>query len=120
MWFHLKVLFLLVAFFYSLSVYLPKFLDVTGEPVKSDLIVSLGGVNGGRIKKTLELYNQGYSKSGFILLTGIDDFDPEMTLFELDWRANYLSKKGVLRDEIIYDHTALNTIDELNVIKKLH
>ncbi len=49
-----------------------KYLDVTQQPVKSDLIVCFGGGNIERIQKTAELYEQGYSDKRMILLTGRD------------------------------------------------
>jgi len=74
---------------------LGNFFDVSGNEISSDIIVSLGGDNGTRIKKTLNLYDKNMSRSNKVILTGVDDFDPTMKIYELDWRANYLEKKGI-------------------------
>ena len=45
---------------------------------KANILVSLGGDNGNRIKKTLELYENNYSSSKKIIITGIDYFDSNL------------------------------------------
>jgi len=84
---------------------------------KADIIVSLGGDNGDRIKKTLELYKKNYSKSKKIILTGVDNFDSDMKIYELSWRAYYLTKKGINKSNIIINTTARNTMEEIKFIK---
>lgn len=49
---------------------LGKFVDTTEPPKNADLIVSLGGDTDCRVKKTVELYKEGYVKSKKIFLTG--------------------------------------------------
>jgi len=95
-----------------------RFFDVSLPPKPSDIIVSLGGDNGLRIKKTLELYENNMSKNQKIILTGVDNFDSSMKIYELDWRANYLSKKGVDKNNIIFNTKAQNTLQEVFFIKK--
>ena len=51
---------------------LGKFLDVTQEPSKTELLVCLGG-NKDRINKTLELFEKGYLSSNKIILTGYEN-----------------------------------------------
>lgn len=97
---------------------LGNFFDVTTKPNSSDIIVSLGGDNSARIKKTLELYKNKFSKTGKIILTEVDDFDPKMKIYELDWRADYLVKKGIDKDNIIFNSKAKNTLEEVFFIKK--
>lgn len=97
---------------------LGKFFDISKEPKAADIIVSLGGDNGTRIKKTLSLYENNMSKSGKLIITGADDFDPTMKLYELDWRAAYLEKKGIERNNIIFNSKAQNTFEEILFIKK--
>ncbi|MBD3797015.1 MAG: YdcF family protein [Campylobacterales bacterium] len=94
------------------------FFDVSTEPKYADVIVSLGGDNGTRIKKTLSIYENNMSKSGKLIITGVDDFDPAMKLYELDWRASYLEKKGIKIDNIVFNSQALNTLEEILFIKK--
>jgi len=97
---------------------LGKFFDISKQAKLSDIIVSLGGDKGLRIKKTLSLYDANMSKSSKIILTGIDDFDPSMKLYELDWRADYLSKKGIDRSNIVFNTKAQNTLEEIFYIKR--
>ena len=94
------------------------FFDVTTKPKSSDIIVSLGGDNGTRIKKTLELYDNNLSISNKIIITGVDNFDSKMKLYELDWRADYLIKKGVQEKNIIFNSEARNSFEEMKFIKQ--
>lgn len=97
---------------------LGKFFDISQTPRSADIIVSLGGDNGSRIKKTIELYENNLSNTGKIILTGVDDFDPGMRSYELDWRATYLTKKGVNRNNIVFNSKAENTLEEIFFIKR--
>jgi len=113
---------LIIFFFIGISVVFIKnlgsFFDITVPPKLSDLIVSFGGDNGNRLKQTLKIYENNLSKSGKLILTGVDNFDQSMKLNELDWRAVYLNKKGILNKNIIYDTHSLNTLEEIKFIKK--
>jgi uncharacterized SAM-binding protein YcdF (DUF218 family) len=115
-----KVIFSLIAFaVIVLGIKnLGYFLDVTVEAKPADIIVSLGGDNGNRIKKTLVLYENNLSASQKIIITGVDDFDPTMKKHELDWRAGYLIKKGVIPANIIFNSEARNTFEEMKFIKQ--
>jgi uncharacterized SAM-binding protein YcdF (DUF218 family) len=95
-----------------------KFYDVSTNPTKSDILVSLGGDNGNRIKKTLELYENNLSISNKIIITGVDNFDSKMKLYELDWRASYLMKNGIKENDIILNSQAQNTFEEMKFIKQ--
>ena len=57
---------ILIIFFFTAG----KYLDITHKPIKSDLIVCLGGGGSKRVQKTMNLYNKGYSKEKLLLLTG--------------------------------------------------
>ncbi len=107
------VLFLLVVIFSQIG----NFFDISQSPKQVDVIVSLGGDNGLRIKKTLELYDKNMSKTKKIILTGVDNFDKSMKIYELDWRADYLLKKGVKKENIVFNALAKNTLDEIFFIK---
>ena len=56
---------------------LGKWLDITQEPVKSDIIVCLGGGDWRRYQKSIFLYEKGFSTQKILLLTGAD-ITPEM------------------------------------------
>jgi uncharacterized SAM-binding protein YcdF (DUF218 family) len=115
-----KVIFSLIAFaVIVLGIKnLGYFFDVTVEAKPADIIVSLGGDNGNRIKKTLVLYENNLSASQKIIITGVDDFDPTMKKHELDWRADYLIKKGIQEKNIIFNSEAKTTFKEMQYIKK--
>lgn len=49
---------------------LGRFLDVTEEPVTSDIIVCLGGGTVDRVKKSIALLEEGYAKKQLFLLIG--------------------------------------------------
>lgn len=88
---------------------LGTFLDVTQKPTRSDIIVSLGGDNGNRVKKALELYEQNLSQSNTIILTGPDR--------RHDTRIDYLTYHGVdLKNIVLYTDTT-NTYAEIQTIK---
>lgn len=64
-----------VFIFIALFFFAGKYLDITNKPIKSDLIVCLGGnySKNNRIHKSISLYNKGYSKEKLLLLTGQTD-----------------------------------------------
>lgn len=96
---------------------LGNFFDVTEASTSVDIIVSLGGDNGNRIKKTLKIYDDSLSLSHKIILTGVDNFEPAMKIHELDWRASYLIKEGVPAHNIVLNSNAKNTFEEMKFIK---
>lgn len=59
------VLILIVLFFSA-----GKYLDITRKPIKSDLIVCLGGGSSKKIHKSRNLYSKGYSEQNLLLMTG--------------------------------------------------
>lgn len=66
-----KLIFFLLIFI-TVIMSLGELLDVTQQPSKADVIVSLGGPepSGDRIKKALVLYKNGFSNSKKICYTG--------------------------------------------------
>ena len=80
------------------------------EAVKADLILSLGGDNGSRIRKAQHLYAEGYASR--ILLTGLEYGDPHIRSAYLGWRAAYLKSKGVPINAILFDNRSGNTWEE--------
>jgi uncharacterized SAM-binding protein YcdF (DUF218 family) len=86
------------------------FFDKTTNPVSSDIIVSLGGDNSeGRIKKAVKLYENNFSLSNKIILTGVT---------RIDKRITYLISKKIKKENIIFNYTAKNTFEEITFIKK--
>jgi len=79
-------------------------------PVQADLLVSLGGDNGGRADRALELYKQGYARR--ILLTGPEGAHSKVRARLLNWRARYLVEEGVPEEALLYDRTSRNTWEE--------
>ena len=47
-----------------------EYFDITQKPIKSDLIICLGGSGSKRIQKSMDLYSKGYSEQKLLLLTG--------------------------------------------------
>lgn len=62
------VLLLLLSLFVFLN--LGKWIDVTTKPVKSDVIVCLGGGTLERVKKSISLIKEGYAKQNNFLMIG--------------------------------------------------
>lgn len=90
---------------------LGHFFDITMEPKPSDIIVSLGGDSGSRIKKTLELYENNISNSHQILLTG-------PTTSEQNQSAIFLLKHRVNINDIMFSIETKNTFEEMKYIKQ--
>jgi len=110
----MKIIFFLIPL--TLLLNLGNWLDLTGNPKKSDLIVVLGGGKDARIKKGLKLYQLGYSKSKKILFTGSDLCDVVLPII---YRKQYLVSHGVKESNIIQiDETQItNTMEELFAVK---
>ena len=105
----MKLLFILITFlvlfiysFYNLG----YFLDVTEKPIKSDLIVCLGGGDHSRrVEKTIELQKENYLKSNTIIFTGVK-------------KIKDIEKKLDENINIIIDPTLTNTAQEVKYIKE--
>ena len=100
---------------------LGKWLDVTEEPVKSDIIVCLGGGTIERVKKSIKLYKEGYSiQNKFILLgeswynqpyitknhpdVSVEIYEcPKNTKAEIEFIKNYMKKKGYKTALVVTD-----------------
>jgi hypothetical protein len=111
----MKKIFLLFFFilFFIIFINLGNFVDITQKPIKADIIVSLGGGSSNfRIKKALELYKKGFSRSKKIIYTG------GIKEYYKTW-GDYLEKNGIPKQNIIYiDRSiAYNTMEEVSFIK---
>ena len=91
-----------IVFFFNAG----KYLDATQKPVKSDLIVCMGGGTPERVKESIVLYHEGYSKQKLLLLAG-----------EPYANRNYIRKH---HSEIRYvlNTNAKNTADEIQFVKE--
>jgi uncharacterized SAM-binding protein YcdF (DUF218 family) len=105
--------FLIYAFFN-----LGRFLDVTQEPSKTDLLVCLGGgIYKTRIEKTIEIYKEDYLKTNNIILTGYVNNPHEIKkrIIE-DKRITYINNN--LKDiNIIFEKDLKNTVEEVRFVK---
>lgn len=97
------LLLLFVIFFFSLGV----IFDKTKEPIKSDVIVSLGESGSEqRIIKSIELYKQGFSNK--VIITGAPTH-------EYDYRTALLVKNNI---SFIVKKDTPNTIAEVKFLKE--
>jgi uncharacterized SAM-binding protein YcdF (DUF218 family) len=98
---------------------LGRFLDVTQEPTKSDLLVCLGG-NKFRINKTLELLDNGYLTSKQIILTGYEN--PKSyninTNDIIDLRLSFINQKKYSEINFIHKEKLKSTAEEILFVKK--
>ncbi len=93
------------------------FMKAADKPHKADIIVSLGGGDGRRIKIALALYQKGFSRSGKFLYTGREIVNPALsTAFS---KTLFLEKNGVPAENIVYIPRGVifNTAEELFFIK---
>jgi uncharacterized SAM-binding protein YcdF (DUF218 family) len=79
------------------------------EPVKADLLVALGGDNGARADKVLELYREKLGSR--VLLTGPESHSKTRSAY-LNFRARYLIEEGVPEAAILFDRRSVNSWEE--------
>ncbi len=93
--------------------------DAGERPVKADLIVSLGGGDGRRIKEALKLWQEGYSRSGKFLYTGRDIVNPALKPPASFSKRTFLLQHGVPAEKIVYVPRGVifNTAEELFFIR---
>lgn len=113
---NLKISFFsIIILIFLLFINLGNFLDVTEKPIKSDIIVCLGGGYGGRISKAIDLYTNSYSSSNKMILTGYNKNWKEIE----DRRIKVLKKNNIiLLNNIIHKKTITSTRNEIIFIKK--
>ena len=85
---------------------LGKWIDVTEKPVKSDIIVCLGGGTIERVKKSIELIEQGYARKQLFMLIGES------------WYNQPYIKKNYPGINIVIDESPKNTKEEVLFIKQ--
>lgn len=115
LFFIILVCLMAVIIFFNLG----RFVDITQPPVKSDIIVSLGGDESGcRIAKALSLYKEGFSTSGKFIYTDVDYINSSFS--PINSRIDYLETNGIPRQKIIHiDETMIyNTMEEVFFIKQ--
>jgi uncharacterized SAM-binding protein YcdF (DUF218 family) len=86
------------------------------SPARADAIVVLGGDDGDRSIRALQLYRDGYAP--IIVLTGFDRGTGAPPA-SLSWRAEYLAARGVPRSAIRFELTARNSYEEPHGIRAL-
>lgn len=88
-----------------------RYLTASAEsPVKADLIVTLGGGNGGRDDRALKLYKEGIASK--VLITGQEGAYRKTRSNYLNWRAQYLVDQGVPRSALLFDERSASSWDE--------
>ena len=80
------------------------------EPVKADLIVTLGGGSGERDQMAADLYKAGYAKK--ILLTGLGGIVDSGQSFYQSSSSLFLIKQGVPAEALLFDGLSVNTHQE--------
>jgi uncharacterized SAM-binding protein YcdF (DUF218 family) len=87
-----------------------NFLEAPGRsPAKADLLAALGGDNGARADRVLELYRKGIAPR--VLLTGPDLHSKTRPAY-LDFRARYLLQEGIPETAILFDRRSRNSWEE--------
>ena len=98
---------------------LGKFLDVTQEPSKTELLVCLGGgVYQTRIEKTIELYKNDFLNSNNIILTGYvnNPHEVKKRIIE-DKRITFIKENAITDLNIIFEKDLKNTVEEVRFVK---
>lgn len=87
------------------------FLEAPAQlPVKADLLVSLGGDNGARADRVLELYRKGFAQK--ILITGPEGGHSKTRAHHRHWRARYLMDEGIPEKALLFDTRSANSWEE--------
>jgi len=114
-----KYILIIIIFFLFIIVLmnLGRFLDITGAPKKTDIIVYLGGGYIERLEKSLELYKLGYSNTDKIILTG--SLIGRVSKKDLNgfYKVEYLKKYGIPEKNIIFAKNTGNTMKEVEFVK---
>ena len=79
-------------------------------PGPADLIVALGGDNGARAVRVLELYRKGLAPR--VLLAGPEGMHSKVLSTHQSWRATYLISQGIPAGALQFDARARNSWEE--------
>ena len=71
--------------------------------------VALGGDNGGRADRVLELYRKGFAPK---ILLGVEGTHSRTRAAYLGWRARFLIDAGIPEKALIHDTSSANSYDE--------
>lgn len=86
------------------------FLEATAQaPAGADLIFALGGDNGARADRVLEIYRQGLAPK---VLLGSEGVHSNTRATYLGWRARYLIDEGIPEQALLYDRRSRSSWDE--------
>lgn len=111
-------LILIIIFITYLFLNLGKILDVSEEPIKSDIIVSLGGGDIERLKKSLELYEKDFSSKRILILTGDERSKKDKERNLDDKRIKYLKENDLNSINFLLKKELTSTIEEVIFIKE--
>lgn len=101
-----KITIILLILYIYLFLNLGEYLDISNPPKQTDLLVCLGGgIDKNRIKKTIELYENGFLQTNTVIFTGIKNIDENIN--------KHFEKK-----EVIVNNSVKNTMEEILYIKK--
>ncbi len=78
-------------------------------PARADLIFALGGDNGGRADRVLELYRKGLAPK---VLLGAEGAHSRTRTAYLSWRARYLIDEGLPEGALLFDRRSGSSWDE--------
>lgn len=86
------------------------FLEAPAQaPVKADLVFPLGGDNGGRAARVLDIYRKGLAPK--ILLSAESQHSRTRATY-LSWRARFLVDAGIPESALLYDRRSVNSHEE--------
>jgi uncharacterized SAM-binding protein YcdF (DUF218 family) len=116
-------IFSVIIFFFLLCIIsylnLGKFLDVTENPTKTDLLVCLGGGDYKiRVQKTVEIYKKGLDTSNIIILTGFVNSPRDVKQGIVEDRRLTFLKKYAPNATVILNKTLENTAQEVTYVKR--
>ncbi|WP_368029616.1 YdcF family protein [Arcobacter sp. s6] len=111
----MKKIFIIIVLFLTFIFNLGKILDLTTEPITSDIIVVFGGAKYWRIVKGLNLYLQNYSTTNKIILP---NKEYSKLVLKEGFSYDFIIKNNIIKSNILYLNHVSNTMEELLEIKK--
>lgn len=109
--------FCFLAIFIFIFLNLGKYLDITSEAKKSDIIITLGGGSLERLKESILLQNKSFITKNILILTGDDRSKKEKAQNKEDKRIKYIKDNKIQSINIIHNPNLKSTIEEIVYIK---
>jgi len=111
----LKAIFILFTVFCMCIFLFGKKMDVTQTPIKSDIIVCLGGGYVERLNKGIQLYKEGFAHKVIFTGSGIGLLNRNDKIGF--WKIPFFIENGISKSDVVFLDNMENTYLEIKTIK---